>query len=266
MKGLIFNIKRYAIHDGPGIRVTFFLKGCPLNCCWCHNPEGISPSIEKVKRVDRIGSNQFEVIETVGKQYSIDDLVEVAEKDRIFIEESNGGVTFSGGEPLLQIDFLEAALRNFKRRGYHTAVDTSGQADRKAIEKIVGYTDLFLFDIKHLAPDKHKSYTGVSNRQILSNYDFILDSSKDVFIRFPVIPGYNDDMEHLNRLRDYLKGKEGRSIKRFDLLPYHKTGSSKYRRFNLDYTMEGVEQPGIARMNELKSFFSEAGFKVKIGG
>ncbi|HUS87707.1 MAG TPA: glycyl-radical enzyme activating protein [Bacteroidales bacterium] len=266
MKGLIFNIKRYAIHDGPGIRVTFFLKGCPLNCWWCHNPEGISTSMEKVKRVDRIGSNEFEVIETVGKQYSVDDLVEVAEKDRIFIEESNGGVTFSGGEPLLQSDFLEAALRNFKKRGFHTAVDTSGQADRKVVEKIAGDTDLFLFDIKHLDPDKHKSHTGASNRKILSNYDYILNRGKDVIIRFPVIPGYNDDIKHLNQLRDYITGKERRNIKRLDLLPYHKIGSSKYKRFNLENRMEGVEQPGIPRMNELKSFFSETGFKIKIGG
>lgn len=265
MKGLIFNIKRYAIHDGPGIRVTFFLKGCPLDCRWCHNPEGILPEVEEVVRIDRIGEKEFRVKETVGKRYVVEDLLLVAKMDRVFIDESQGGVTFSGGEPLMQYQFLLEALTRFKKEGIHTAVDTSGQADRTVLEKIVPVTDLFLYDIKHMDPVRHKEYTGVSNERILSNIKFILEMNKEVILRMPVIPGYNDDIEHLNSIIKFLHDQGG-NLLRIDLLPYHKIGSSKYRRFNLEYKMEGVKQLTDERMNEVKAIFTNEGFKVKIGG
>lgn len=266
MKGLIFNIKRYAIHDGPGIRVTFFMKGCPLGCWWCHNPEGISPKLQEVERVDRIGEKQFTVTETVGKYYTAEELLQIVQKDMVFIEESGGGVTFSGGEPLIQAGFLAEALKVFRREGIHTTVDTSGYAQRTVIDKIIPLTDLFLFDIKHLDPEKHKKYTGVSNEIILDNYNYILKKGKNVIIRIPIIPGFNDDNEQLNALRDFVDSQHGTKIQRVDLLPYHKIGSSKYRKFNLEYKMLDVEQPSTGRMRELKAFFAVSGVNIKIGG
>ncbi len=266
MNGLIFNIKRFAIHDGPGIRLTFFMKGCPLSCWWCHNPEGISPDIENIERIDRIGNKEFKVREEVGLSYSIDDLVKLVQKEKVFIEESGGGITFSGGEPLMQSCFVIEALGTFRQMGIHTSLDTSGQCDPGIIESVIPLTDLFLFDIKHLDAELHKKYTGVSNSLILSNYSRILESGTDVFIRIPIIPGFNDDTRHLSNLKDFIISSDTGNIKRVDLLPYHKTGCSKYRRFGLEYKMDGVEQPSDIRMNELKGFFEEPGFKVKIGG
>lgn len=266
MKGLIFNIKRYAIHDGPGIRVTFFLKGCPLSCWWCHNPEGISRDIQEVERVDRIGDKEFTLKETVGKYYTSPELLDIAKKDMVFIEESGGGVTFSGGEPLLQHDFLAEALSVFIKEGIHTSVDTSGYASRSIIDKIIPITDLFLFDIKHLDPEKHKKYTGVSNDLILDNYKHILKKGKKVIIRIPLIPGFNDDEGQLNALRDFVAAQEGTNVQRVDLLPYHRIGSSKYKKFKMEYRMQDVEQPSTERMNELRDFFALSGVNVKIGG
>jgi pyruvate formate lyase activating enzyme len=267
MKGLIFNIKRYAIHDGPGIRVTFFMKGCPLGCWWCHNPEGIGGEVQVIERVDRIGEKEFTVDETVGKYYSTEDLVKIARKDLVFIEESGGGVTFSGGEPLLQASFLAEALRIFRDEEIHTAVDTSGYAGRQVTDEIIPLADLFLFDIKHLDPLKHKKFTGVSNELIIDNYKYILEKGKKVIIRIPVIPGFNDDSVHLEAMRDFVtEGQQGGDIRRIDLLPYHRIGSSKYRTFGLEYRMKDVEQPSAERMNELKEFFAGTGIRVKIGG
>jgi pyruvate formate lyase activating enzyme len=266
MNGLIFNIKRFAIHDGPGIRVTFFMKGCPLSCWWCHNPEGISPEIQNIERVDRIGEREFRVAEKVGQRYDIEDLVQIVKKEEVFIEESGGGITFSGGEPLMQGDFVLEALRVFREMKIHTCIDTSGHFDPAIIESLIPYTDLFLFDIKHLNDEIHKKYTGVSNSLVLSNYTRILEAGSDVYIRIPIIPGINDDRLHLEELKSFLVNSGEGNIKRVDLLPYHKIGYSKYRRFGLEYKMDGIEQPSDKRMNELKGFFEEPGFKVKIGG
>ncbi|MBN1388638.1 MAG: glycyl-radical enzyme activating protein [Bacteroidales bacterium] len=266
MKGLIFNIIRYAINDGPGIRVTFFMKGCPLSCWWCHNPEGISPNIEEVERIDKIGDREFRIKETVGKYYTVNELLDVAMRDFVFIEESGGGVTFSGGEPLLQVDFLVEALNTFKSEGIHTAVDTSGYASVSAIDAVIPFTDLFLFDIKHLDPLKHKKYTGVSNNLILKNFDYIITKGKKVIIRIPVIPGFNDDPDHLKALRDFVLGKQGVNIERIDLLPFHRSGVAKYRKLSLEDKMKGVEQPSTTRMDELKKYFFESGINVKVSG
>ncbi len=266
MKGLIFNIKRYAIHDGPGIRVTFFMKGCPLGCWWCHNPEGINGDVQEVERVDRIGDKEFVVKETVGKYYAAEDLLEIVRKDLIFIEESGGGVTFSGGEPLVQATFLSEALKVFRKEGIHTIVDTSGYGKQSIIDAILPLTDIFLFDIKHLDPLKHKKYTGVSNELIMDNYNHILERGKKVIIRIPIIPGFNDDIVQLEALRDFVATRQGANIQRIDLLPYHRIGSSKYRKFRLEYRMHDVEQPSIERMNKLRDFFAASGINVKIGG
>jgi len=266
MKGLIFSVKRYSIHDGPGIRVTFFMKGCPLSCMWCHNPEGISPVPETVIQTDRVGDREFSKSEEVGKYYTIKDILDILEKERIFINQSKGGVTFSGGEPMLQFEFLHEVLKACKENGYHTAVDTSGYSLSENFKSIIPFTDLFLFDIKHLDDAIHIKYTGVSNLGILDNYRFLLESGKDIMVRIPIIPGYNDDSDHLENLKQFLLTNKTNSLKKINLLPFHKIGSSKYKRFSIPYRMGSVEPPSKEKMQELKEFFSEVGVKVKIGG
>jgi pyruvate formate lyase activating enzyme len=266
MRGLIFNIKRYSVHDGPGIRVTFFMKGCPLSCWWCHNPEGISPEPQNVEKIEKVGEREFKINEEAGRYYSADDILEILQKEKIFFSESKGGVTFSGGEPLLQAEFLLEALKKCKAAGYHTAVDTSGYSKAENYESIIPYTDLFLFDIKHLDDSKHKIYSGVSNRVILDNLKLLLGSGRDVMIRIPVVPGFNDDPQHLEMLRSLLLKSKRKNLIKICLLPYHKIGSSKYSKFSIPFRMDGVDPPSPERMKSLKEFFAETGIKVKIGG
>ncbi len=172
MKGLIFSVKRYSVHDGPGIRVTFFMKGCPLSCWWCHNPEGISPFQETVVGTRRVGEKEFRFDEPVGRLYSVEEIIEIAGRDSIFFHQS-GGVTFSGGEPLVQFEFLLEALKKCKANGYNTVVDTSGYSSAENYKAIIRYTDYFLFDIKHLDNEKHIKYTGVPNHGILKNFKLV---------------------------------------------------------------------------------------------
>jgi pyruvate formate lyase activating enzyme len=266
MNGLIFSVKRYSIHDGPGIRVTFFMKGCPLSCIWCHNPEGISPLAEKVTHTNRVGEREFCDNVEVGKYYSVKRIIEILGKERVFIEQSGGGVTFSGGEPMLQFEFLKEALKACKENGYHTAIDTSGYSPAMNYNSIVPYTDLFLFDIKHMEDSCHYELTGVSNSGILDNYRLILETGKDIWVRIPVIPDLNDNADHMESLKQFILKTKTKSLKKICLLPFHRIGSWKYRRFNLPYRMESVKSPSKEEMQRLKEFFSETGVKVKVGG
>ncbi len=266
MKGLIFSVKHYSIHDGPGIRVTFFMKGCPLSCWWCHNPEGISPSKENVVQAKRVGEKEFSQTEEVGKYYSVENVIEILEKDRVFFDQSGGGVTFSGGEPMMQTEFLKEALKVCRESGFHTTVDTSGYSSPENFRAIMPFTNLFLFDLKQLDDQKHLEYTGVSNTGILDNLRMILRNGGDVMVRIPVIPGMNDNSDHLKDLRKFLTEIKCNNLKKINLLPFHRTGASKYKKFNLPYRMNETEQPSPERMKELKEFFSETGIKVKIGG
>lgn len=209
---------------------------------------------------------EFIVPKQAGEYYSPGEILVILEKEKIFIEESKGGVTFSGGEPMLQPEFLLEALRKCKSAGYHTAVDTSGYSQPENFHSIIPFTDLFLFDIKHLDNLKHLNFTGVSNELIMSNLRLLLESGKDIMIRIPVIPGINDDKEHLESLRDFILKNKSRNLKKINLLPYHRIGSSKYKKFQVPYRMDGVEVPSPSRMKELKQYFEETGIKVKIGG
>ena len=266
MKGLIFSVERYSIHDGPGIRVTFFMKGCPLSCWWCHNPEGISPLPETVLLINKVGDLEFTMNEDAGKFYSVDNILKILERERIFFRHSGGGVTFSGGEPMMQFDFLLEALKACKANGYHTAVDTSGYSSAENFKAVIPFTDLFLFDIKHLDDPIHLLYTGVSNRSIIDNFRIILESGRELVVRIPVVPRFNDDMDHLSRLKQFIIQNKRVNITKINLLPYHKIGSSKYRKFNIPYKMDDVQQPSAQKMKELKEFFTDIGVKIKIGG
>ncbi len=241
MKGLIFDIKRYAVHDGPGIRTTLFFKGCPLSCWWCHNPEGIRKEPEEVVTVHKMEGKDFPVKETVGRWMTVDEVMREINKERTFMEESEGGVTFSGGEPLWQSEFLEDLLLECKREGYHTAVDTTGHTSRESLRRIMDTTDIFLYDLKHMDDAMHMKFTGVSNRLILENISFLAAEEKDLFIRIPVIPGINNDPGNMNRTLWFLQGLK-EAVREVDLLPYHALAAHKYEKFGLDYMMAGVPE------------------------
>jgi len=265
MQALIFDIKRFAIHDGPGIRVTIFFKGCPLGCWWCHNPESRSFKPQKVIREQKVNGRTFLVEELVGREISVPGLMQEILKEKVFMEESGGGVTFSGGEPLLQPDFLIEVLKRCKDNGIHTSVDTTGYASWKFLKQVMTWTDLFLYDLKHLDDEVHKEYTGVSNKNILKNLKLLHDAGKDIVIRFPVIPGVNNDKQHIKVLRNYLK-KNLPQIRRIDLLPYHNIAAHKYEAFFIPDKMRLVPEPKQEELDKLKVDFEKDGMEVSIGG
>ncbi len=264
MQGIIFDIKHYAIHDGPGIRTTVFLKGCPLGCWWCHNPESRSSDIFKYKKQEKIEGRITEKEETIGKEYTVKEVMKEIEKDTLLFEESGGGVTFSGGEPIHQFEFLLKLLKSCKKKEFHTCVDTTAYVLGDKLKKIADYTDLFLFDLKHFDDKMHIKYTGVSNKLILDNLKMLDKMGKPIDIRYPLIPGINDDEADIYRMLAFLQTlKHQYSV---SLLPYHKIGKHKYGRFGIEYKMDGIEEPSKSQIDKVKSSFEEAGFKVNIGG
>ena len=264
MKALIFDIKRFAIHDGPGIRVTVFFKGCSMSCWWCHNPEGINPEPEDYIKETVIDGKVICENAIAGEWIGLEDLMKEIEKERIFMNESGGGVTFSGGEPFMQAEFLMNALKECKKRTIHTAIDTSGFTTEGLIRKAAGISDMFLYDLKFINEEEHKKYTGVSNKQILRNLRILSELKSDICIRIPVIPGINDRPRNIDNLISFITQLSG--IENVDLLPYHFFARSKYQRFNHTNRMEGIEKPSESHMSEIKAQFENAGFKVKIGG
>jgi pyruvate formate lyase activating enzyme len=262
MKGLLFDIKRFAVNDGPGIRVTYFLKGCPLSCAWCHNPESIVPGKSEMRRIRRVGEKEFVSNEIVGREYSSEELLEVAVRERPFIEESGGGVTFSGGEPLLQADFLLGSLMLFRQAGYHTVVDTSGYAPPDILKQIVPYTSLFLYDIKHIDSGRHREATGVTNTLILDNLNLLLDAGSDITVRIPVLPSFNSDSESMNAIRNYLMPLRGNGLRDISLIPYHASGRGKYEKLGREYGYGNFGSPEPQYMEKLKQQFRDSGFRV----
>jgi len=264
MQGVIFDIKHYAIHDGPGIRQTIFFKGCALGCWWCHNPESRSYEPFSYMKKEKIDGREVLVEETVGKRYSVNELLKIIEKDMLFFEESGGGVTFSGGEPLQQYDFLLKLLRACKKRDIHTCLDTTGLAQKDKMVEVAKYTDLFLYDIKHIDSEQHRKYTGVNNEAILDNLRYLDSIGKNIWIRYVLIPGINDDESDLLNLLALLKELD--HVTAINILPYHKIGSHKYHRFGLEYKMNGIQEPTKEHINKVSRLFSDAGFEVAIGG
>ncbi len=256
MSGIIFDIKRFAIHDGPGIRTSIFFKGCPLSCWWCHNPESCALGIQHV-------DFDFKGSRIIGKKMSSKELLKEIEKDRDFFEESGGGVTFTGGEPLLQSDFLQEVAALLKGADYHLALDTTAYASPQVFSKSVELMDLVLFDIKHMNEAKHFEYTGVSNKPIFKNLEYLIENDKPIHIRFPMIPGFNDDVIHLKLMTDYLKSLK--KIERIHLLPYHKIAAGKYEKLGIENKMNGIEEPSENMIQEVKNYFLSRGFDVRIG-
>ena len=261
----IFDIKRFAVYDGPGIRTTVFLKGCPLRCWWCHNPESHEREPVTVDIERKVNGRSIPGKKVYGERMEVDQLVETLIKDLHFYEESGGGVTFSGGEPLMQTDGLVRLLEGCKVHGLHTAVDTSGYATREQFERIVDLTDLFLFDLKNMDPELHKQYTGVDNEQILSNADFLLEKGATVIFRIPVIPGINTSTEEVTGMIHFLKERADK-ISEIHLLPYHRIAENKYRRLQMKQHLAEIAEPGERFMHQLKEDFKKTGLEVIIGG
>jgi len=264
VQDIIFDIKHYAIHDGPGIRTTVFLKGCPLACWWCHNPESRSGDIINYQKQEKIEGKIIEVEESVGKTYSVAQVMKEIEKDRVLFEESGGGVTFSGGEPFYQFNFLVELLKACKEKEIHTCVDTTAYVDKNKIQKAAAYTDLFLYDLKHINDEQHKKFTGVTNKLILENLVWLDQIGKEIQIRFPLIPGINDDETDILKMTAFLQ--KLRKLHPVSILPYHKIGKHKYRQFGIEYKMNGIEEPSKEQIEKVKNLFETAGFKTTVGG
>ena len=302
MKGIIFDIKRFAIHDGPGIRTTIFFKGCPLHCAWCHNPEGIESSFElmpsprrcaadctecfkvcpnglakndgrivlqRAVRGDALCSRcadacVYDALRLVGKRVSVEDITAEVEKDRIFYEQSGGGVTFSGGEPLLQPVFLSELIDELKTRGFHLALDTSGFAAWEVLERIARKCDLILYDLKIMDDARHRKYTGVSNRLILDNLRRLSSVGKAIWVRIPLVPGVNDDEENMRRTADFLRPLP--NIKRVSVLPYHRGGCEKYKNLGKGAGFRAFEPPSEERVGAILGLLASREYQVRRGG
>jgi len=297
--GIIFNIQRYSIHDGPGIRTTVFLKGCPLNCWWCQNPESQLSGQEMIFWEDRCiscgacsticpsGAIQIKdgipvtekekcilcgkctekcpalAREMIGKKLTTEEVIKEIEKDLVFYEESGGGVTFSGGEPLGQSEFLEALLIRCQKKKIHTAVDTSGYISWEILSKISSKVDLFLYDLKIMDSERHKKYTGVYNEIILENLKKLSSVHHNIFVRFPVIPGINDDYQNIKKMGEFLSSLK---IAQVNILPYHYMGIDKYGRLGRTYKLVTTQPPSEEKLSEVSAILSKFNLNVKLRG
>ena len=263
--GIIFDIKRFALHDGPGIRTTVFFKGCPLRCWWCQNPESIRTLPEKIKLAAEIVSyNKFCEEEIFGRDYSVEEVMKEILKDRIFYDESGGGVTFSGGEPMMQNNFLKELLISCKENGIQTAIDTSGYYPSRFTDEVYNYTDLFLFDLKIIDDEFHKKFTDVSNQLILKNLEHLTNLGEKVILRIPLIPGITDIEENLVAISSIASTLK--NIKRIDLLPYNEIAESKYKRFNKPSSLGSLKSQSEEELSNIKSVFNNLDIEILIRG
>jgi pyruvate formate lyase activating enzyme len=287
-QGLIFNIQRFSLQDGPGLRSTVFMKGCPLSCLWCHNPESRMPQAEFVRMENRcmacglcseeeLAGRSTRVLtdmdleacptgalQKAGQEMEPAALVKLLLRDRIFFDESGGGVTFSGGEPLLQMPFLTETLELLRAEGVHTALDTCGFAPWKDLQDAAQRSSLVLYDLKLMDEDRHRAATGQSNRIILDNLKALSEMHREIRIRVPVIPGINDDDGNMEAAARFLSSLAG--VRQVDLLPYHRTGEPKFARMGITYTLAGLEAPTRQRLESLAAIFRGRGLVTTIRG
>jgi len=301
--GLVSDFQRFSIHDGPGIRTIVFLKGCPLHCAWCANPETMSMRPEIVlipnncigcgkcydvcpnncfgDRAERVGSLRRDscllpecgkcqhvcyanAINISGRYLSVADVMEVVLQDREFYQRTGGGVTFSGGEPFAQPDYLRELARTAKTLQLHTAIETCGYTNWNTISSVIDYLDYVLFDLKHMDPDRHLQGTGVTNRLILENLKRIDASGKPVRVRLPLIPGFNDSEENVRATVEFIAGFA--NLEALDILPYHRMGEPKWNQLDMEYQLRGVTPPDRERVGELAEIAREYGLEVTVGG
>lgn len=300
LKGIVFNIQKFSIHDGPGIRTTVFLKGCPLNCRWCANPESKSADQEVLYtksaclhcgscvsacpqqgiHFDEEGMLRFQpelcthclscvaacpshTLTVEGEEYSIKELLEEVRKDQPFYEKSGGGVTLSGGEPLLQKEFTFAFLKALKAEGIHTTIETTAYTETAYFEQVLPYLDLLYIDLKHPDDKMHQKMTDVSNRQIIQNIRCAVEHGKDVTIRIPVIPRFNHSVETARKYTELLREI---GIQTVHLLPFHQMGQGKWDALGLDYQYQDDKNMQKEEVFEMRDVFESAGFQVQIGG
>lgn len=298
-KALIFNIQKFSVHDGPGIRTTIFFKGCPLTCQWCHNPESQSYQKEILIDTDRCsqcgqcqGHCSQQAIQRIngkvlydkskcsyceecmdycynnareiaGRGYTVPELMLEIQQDKAFYEQSGGGVTLSGGEVMTQIDFVEELVRACKEQGISVVIDTCGYAPRENFQRIMEYVDLFLYDIKTIEPKEHRHYMGKDNVLILDNLKFLSQEGANIQLRLPLIEGINATNEHIQMIINFISDL---TIPSISLLPYHHMGKDKYKKIQMEYPIENFSRPSEERLQEIQTMFIQKNYQVKIGG
>ena len=265
MKGLVFDIRRFSVNDGPGIRTTVFLKGCPLNCLWCHNPESRNPEPETMTINQPLEGQSYVKHETVGRWMTVEEVVAACQLDLAFMSESGGGVTISGGEPLFQPDFTEKLASDISSIGISVAIDTSGYAARRILDRLLPHVSLWLYDYKGYDPIRHIENTGVDNSLILENLEYLISKNAQVILRYPVVPGLNDsevDISGLFHLLDRYKGH----LHEVHLLPYHRLGQDKLRRLNIQVPQIAVKTDSEKAARIVFNALVSLPVVVKIGG
>lgn len=307
-RGTVFNIQKYSVHDGPGVRTLVFLKGCPLRCRWCSNPESMSRQFQILHSADRctscgrcasvcpagvhrgtesapdrvghvidrsalctgcgacVAGCPAAALRVAGQEMTVAQVIDVVLEDSSFYWNSGGGVTVGGGEPTAQPEFAKAILAEAKAEGIHTALETCGQADWEQFRELIPYTDLFLYDLKHICADSHRALTGVSNERILGNLTGLLTAGAAVIVRMPLIPGLNDDRESLGRALRFLEsgGRGNGSLRGVEVLPYHRFGFGKYAQLGEENPMEGVDSYRQDQLEELDRFLGGHDLPIKL--
>lgn len=286
--GLVFNVQRFSTQDGPGLRTTVFMKGCPLACSWCHNPESqsVAPAFVRLAhrcmRCGRCTDEELEslvvagrdacdveacptgALQMVGERTDAATLVKRLLRDRIFFDESLGGVTISGGEPLVQAPFVTDVLRLLRAEGVHTALDTCGFSPWPYLRDAAAYADLVLYDLKLMDPGRHEAATGVSNDLILDNLKALAGVHANIWIRIPVIPAVNDDDANIESAAEFLCSLP--AALRVDLLPYHPTGEAKFARIGKHYALHGTATPSPNQLDAIAARFHARGLMTTISG
>lgn len=309
VQGIVFNIQRFTIHDGPGMRTEIFLKGCPLRCRWCSNPEGMKPYIQpgvyrkkcishkncgiceqacpqedtlqfyrqKLVSIDRAKCTNClecsdmcpsEAIRQWGKAMTVEECMKAILRDRGYYERSGGGVTVSGGDPLMQSDFVAELFAACRAENIHTCCESTFHTEWQEIEKILPVTDLLISDIKHMDPQKHKQYTGVDNRRILDNLRHLAEVGRELILRIPVIPGINDDMENMEETADFIINELKDSVRTLQLLSFMRLGVEKYQSLGMPYEMEDVKfnrRSLQKHINELADYFNSRDIHCLVG-
>jgi pyruvate formate lyase activating enzyme len=301
VKGRVFDIRRYSIHDGPGIRTAVFLKGCSLRCLWCHNPESVDPGPElmhwpsrcsrcyaclSVCPVGAIAKDAegaiiidrakcdlcgkcaeaclYDAMQVVGREMGVEEVLGELERDKIFYDQSGGGVTLTGGDPLVQAGFAEAILDGCRSQGIHTALDTAGYSKNGVLDRIAAKADLILFDLKCMDDARHREFTGVSNTPIIDNLKRLAAGRTEVWVRIPLVAGLNDDDKNIRLTITLLKSLK--RIRRVGILPYHSGGLEKASRIGRETHFRKFEPPAEERIAAIAAAFREAGFEVRRGG
>ncbi|MCK9176231.1 MAG: glycyl-radical enzyme activating protein [Clostridiales bacterium] len=254
---LVFDLQRFSVHDGPGIRTTVFFKGCPLACEWCHNPESQSYLPEKMR-------DQDGALRMAGETYELDDFVSFLERDLLFYEQSKGGVTLSGGEPMAQdILFIRELLKRLKDKGISTAIDTSGFAPYESFQRVLPFTDLFLYDLKWMDDEKHRLFTGESNQIILENLRRLSEDGATICLRLPLLASLNDSIETMQAIQQWLKDHDVK-IHSVNLLPYHAHAKGKYRALHKKWKTFKAPEP--SHLETLVKLWQNAGYRTGMGG